>query len=37
VATCQELLGLTKIGDDHDDALRRMVEAIERRMKYVHQ
>jgi hypothetical protein len=31
VATCRELPGLMKIGDDHDDALRRMVEAIERR------
>jgi hypothetical protein len=37
VATYQELPGLMKIGDDHDDALRRMVEAIERRIKYVHQ
>ena len=33
----RELPHLMKIGDDHDDALRRMVEAIERRTKYVHQ
>jgi hypothetical protein len=37
VATCRELPDLMKIGDDHDDALRRMVAAIERRTKYVHQ
>ena len=37
VATCRELPGLMKIGDDHDDALGRLVEAIERRTKYVHQ
>jgi len=37
VATCRELPDLMKIGDDHDDALHRMVEAIERRTKYVHQ
>jgi hypothetical protein len=37
VATCRELPNLMKIGDDHDDALHRMVEAIERRTKYVHQ
>ena len=37
VAICRELPDLMKIGNDHDDALRRMVEAIERRTKYVHQ
>jgi len=37
VATCRELPDLMKIGDDHDDALGRMVGAIERRTKYVHQ
>ena len=37
VATCRELPDLMKIGDDHDDALHRMVAAIERRTKYVHQ
>ena len=37
VATCRELPDLMKIGDDHDDALHRMVKAIERRTKYVHQ
>ena len=37
VATCRELPDLMKIGDDHDDALRRMVETIERRLKYIHQ
>jgi hypothetical protein len=30
---CRELPGLMKIGDDHDDALRRMVETIERRAR----
>ena len=29
----RELPGLMKIGDDHDDALRRIVETIERRPK----
>jgi len=33
VATCRELPGLMKIRDDHDDALRRMVETIERRAR----
>jgi hypothetical protein len=33
MATCRELPGLMKIGDDHDDTLRRMVGAIERRAK----
>ena len=37
VATCREMPDLMKIVDDHDDTLRRMVEAIERRIKYVHQ
>jgi hypothetical protein len=37
VATCRELPGLMKIGDDHDDALRRIIETIERRIKYIHQ
>ena len=37
VAICRELPDLMKIGNDHDDALRRIVEAIERRTKYVHQ
>ena len=32
-ATCRECLELLELGDDPDDALRRMVEAIERRAK----
>jgi hypothetical protein len=31
VATCRELPELLQIGDDHDDAMRRAVKAIERR------
>ena len=31
VATCRELPELLQIGDDHDDAMRRAVKAMERR------
>jgi hypothetical protein len=31
VATCRELREPLQIGDDHDDAMRRAVKAIERR------
>jgi hypothetical protein len=33
VATCRELPDLMEIGDDHDDALRRVVKVIERRAR----
>ena len=35
-ATCRECPELLELGDDPDDALRRMVEAIEQRAGYAH-